>query len=303
MPVAAPTGLAVTPNGKYLYAATDTSGGSLHGFRIAKNGSLAELSSSPTPGPGGAFAIAIAPNGKTIYAGNRDDGTLNAFAISSSGALNELAGSPYPAGGNPFSVTVSPNGRNVYVGAYQDDKVAVYDVGAHGTLTEQALSPYDAPSSITALAIDPAGRYLYEQNPGAEIDVVELDSQGAPGSPTGFSFENHGDFQSIVTGPDQAPKAKFKPPKHATTHEQLSFNASASRSKNGIEYLWKFGDGTKDDTFRDKVKHAYSKPGKYKVKLTLRTQDGCSTKYVSAGVTPYCNGGKQAIAKKTIRVK
>ena len=49
------------------------------------------------------------------------------------------------------------------------------------------------------------------------------------------------------------------------------------------------------------VAHKYKKPGKYKVKLTLTDDDHCSTRYISAGQTAYCNGGKRA--RKTVKVK
>ena len=304
VPVPAPTGLAVSPNGKFLFVATETAPGNVYSFAIGAGGSLTAVPGSPAAGATSAFAIAIAPNGKTVYAANRGSQGVNAFHVAANGSLTPLVGTPYPTGGsNPFGLTVSPNGENVYVALYNTGQVAAFDVGGGGALTPQAGSPYSGPTSASALSLDPLGNYLYEQSSGSAIRVVPLDNNGVPGSPTAFTFTSHGDFQSIVTAPDQAPTARFKAPKHAVAHSQESFNASESRSRNGIEhYIWKFGDGEKDDTSKDKVKHSFSKPGKYKVKLTLITQDGCSTKYVSAGQTPYCNGSKKATTTETVKV-
>ncbi len=67
----------------------------------------------------------------------------------------------------------------------------------------------------------------------------------------------------------------------ASAGETIIFNASRSMDKDGklIEFLWDFGDGTKQKTdFRTKtVKHSYSNPGKYIVTLTVKDDSGSST--------------------------
>jgi PKD repeat protein len=61
----------------------------------------------------------------------------------------------------------------------------------------------------------------------------------------------------------------------------IIFDASKSMDKDGklIEFLWDFGDGTKQKTDgRTKtVKHTYSEPGKYTIKLTVKDDSGSST--------------------------
>ncbi len=67
----------------------------------------------------------------------------------------------------------------------------------------------------------------------------------------------------------------------ASAGETIIFNASRSKDKDGklIEFLWDFGDGTKQKTGgRTKtVKHSYSDPGKYIIGLTVRDDSGSST--------------------------
>jgi len=67
----------------------------------------------------------------------------------------------------------------------------------------------------------------------------------------------------------------------ASSGETIIFNASGSMDKDGklIEFLWDFGDGTKQKTDpRTKtVKHSYSDPGEYIIILTVKDDSGSST--------------------------
>jgi PKD repeat protein len=67
----------------------------------------------------------------------------------------------------------------------------------------------------------------------------------------------------------------------ASVREKIVFNASRSKDKDGklIELLWDFGDGTKQKTDpRTKtVKHSYSNPGKYIIRLIVKDDSGSST--------------------------
>ncbi|MBW2562581.1 MAG: PKD domain-containing protein [Deltaproteobacteria bacterium] len=67
----------------------------------------------------------------------------------------------------------------------------------------------------------------------------------------------------------------------ASVGETVVFNASRSVDKDGklIEFLWDFGDGTKQKTGpkTKTVKHSYSDPGKYIAKLTVKDDSGSST--------------------------
>jgi len=67
----------------------------------------------------------------------------------------------------------------------------------------------------------------------------------------------------------------------ASSGEMIIFNASRSMDKDGklIEFLWDFGDGTKQktDPKTKTVKHSYSDPGKYIARLTVKDDSGSST--------------------------
>ena len=65
----APAGLAITPNGRYLYA-TDAGAPEVYAFAIATNGVLTAVVGSPFAlgsGQSGAGKPAVATNGKSLY--------------------------------------------------------------------------------------------------------------------------------------------------------------------------------------------------------------------------------------------
>lgn len=299
-----PNALVVDRKGKRLFSANID--GTISVFAIATNGALEEIAGSPfTTGPQ-PYALALAPDGKTLYLADRDSpiSAVHAHRIASDGSLTELAGSPYPTGGdNAFSVTVSPDGRNVYAGNYSSDTIAGFDVQGSGALTAQPGSPYPATENPTGLTMNAGGEYLYAVSGSTALQFFAIDD-GIPTSPLLSLFGTIGDLQSMAFTPAQPPKAKLKAKRKVKAGKKLKLSAKKSKDDGDIvEYAWSFGDGKKTVTMGPKVKHKYKKKGKYKVKVTLTDDEGCSTKLVTNGQTPYCNGSKQAVATKKVKVK
>ncbi|MBT8351024.1 MAG: PKD domain-containing protein, partial [Deltaproteobacteria bacterium] len=77
------------------------------------------------------------------------------------------------------------------------------------------------------------------------------------------------------------PIARAGKDRKASVGEKIIFDASKSMDKDGklIEFLWDFGDGSKQiATAKEKtVKHSYSKPGEYILRLTVKDNSGSST--------------------------
>ena len=67
-------------------------------------------------------------------------------------------------------------------------------------------------------------------------------------------------------------------------------------------YAWSFGDGTTLPDGGPNPRHAYNRPGAYKVTLTLTDDEGCSTAFVFTGQTAYCNGSPAATQTQAIKV-
>ncbi|WP_219461425.1 lactonase family protein, partial [Nonomuraea rhizosphaerae] len=111
----APVGLKVTPDGQHLYvgsndAETDSPPGGLLGFTILADGSLRPTADSPTPTPDGAIvdAVAITPDGRSVFGSVRDTSQVVAFEIGGGGTLKPAPGSPFPTGGErPLSQSIA----------------------------------------------------------------------------------------------------------------------------------------------------------------------------------------------------
>ncbi len=82
-------------------------------------------------------------------------------------------------------------------------------------------------------------------------------------------------------------------------HDQLLFDASGSADPDGagLEYTWDLGDGTSRSG--EKLRHAYDKPGVYKVKLTVRDGTGLSCGQTVGGMTVTVRGRDEPAGELT----
>ena len=105
-----PNGIAVAPNGQFLYTANG--GGNVSAFTIGSNGLLTLVPASgttPNPIPAGTSpsALTISQDGQFLYVANRG-GNVSAYTVGSeSGTLTPLTpllGNPFPAGNSPSGI-------------------------------------------------------------------------------------------------------------------------------------------------------------------------------------------------------
>ena len=100
-----PTGIVLSPSGKYLYVANN-GGTTISGYQVNADGSLSEMASSPFAATVAPWYLAIDPSGKFLYTTNPAANTITGFTINSSGALAQFSGSATTAGTQPVSLTV-----------------------------------------------------------------------------------------------------------------------------------------------------------------------------------------------------
>jgi len=100
----------------------------------------------------GAFAVAVSPDGASVYAASLDSNSVTIFDRSTTNG--ELTQKPGTAGciaetasvdcqdgkalAFAISVTVSPDGNSVYAASRDSDAVAIFDRNTTGTLTQKA---------------------------------------------------------------------------------------------------------------------------------------------------------------------
>ena len=182
--------LAISPDGKSLYAATGFFGGNqIYQFDIGSDGTLvAKNPASVSTESWNAEAMAISPDGRNLYltadqfTGKRYiDATLR-YAVGASG----LAGSPtsYGNGGtaNFSGLGFSGDGRSLYVlrNTTAGGSLLQYNVLAGGGLTPKSPSSVAAGGNMVGLVASPAP-------PQHTLSVSKTGSGTVTSSPTGIN--------------------------------------------------------------------------------------------------------------------
>jgi len=318
-----PRGLAITPDGRFLYAGHGDPGpgrnnsvGAITAYAINSDGAITPIGS---PIRVGRFCgdSAITPDGRRLYVVCQDFDQIFGFAIGSDGGLTPLTGSPYLVTGEfPETATPSPDGRFIFVaspGRTTDGSVSAFSVGADGALTEVPGSPYPGGFGPVGIATLPNGKFVYAS---ADVDSGP-DDLGAlnaymigpsgtlkplPGSPflTGGKGPAYGSFAVL---PNQGPVARFIA-RDGGSPSSANFDASTSTDPDGriARYLWDFGDGTNQTTVEPQTTHVYSRPGRFRVNLVVIDDEGCSTALISVGKAILCNGTAAAATSRIITV-
>jgi 6-phosphogluconolactonase (cycloisomerase 2 family) len=106
----APCWVAITPDGRYLFA-VNTGSGEISSYQIAPNGALTLVGNTVVSNTAGVGATdpSVSPDGRTLYVNESRVGTVGAFAINNGGTLTELPSSPValPAGVHPAGIVTT----------------------------------------------------------------------------------------------------------------------------------------------------------------------------------------------------
>jgi YVTN family beta-propeller protein len=150
-----PVGVAVTPNGAYVYVTNQDSNEALVSTLVIStvtNTVTATVTVGSLP-----YGVAVAPNGAYVYV--TDDGTDSVLAIST--ATNTVTGS-VTVGSDPSGVAVMPNGEYAYVThSGMSSTVSVINIGALTASVSPSSSTMDMGQStmFTATAFGGSGSY------------------------------------------------------------------------------------------------------------------------------------------------
>lgn len=179
--VIAPTSVATTPSGAYLYVSaydqTD-GGGYVFGFSVGGDGTLTPLNSGvPFSAGTQPSSIAADPSGSYMYVTDAATAKVMSFSVGSGGALSAVSGSPFATGTRPLSIAVDPGGKYAYVANAQDSTVTAYSLNA-GVMT--SLGSFATGLEPVAVGIDPSlNHYVYTANfLGSTVSGFQIQSDG-----------------------------------------------------------------------------------------------------------------------------
>jgi DNA-binding beta-propeller fold protein YncE len=318
-----PEDLAVSPNGRMLYATTAIRKGETEEtgvvsiFSIGEGGELAPKPCSSCQTEVQPTGLTLTPNGEYLYVADQGSSSVSPFQIDSEGELSPIAcGSACDTGTNPEGAAVSPSGKYLYVSntakeTVEPASVSRFSIGAGGTLSPVAceLADCETANGTAGIAVDPDGDFLYTANSGTEtISPFSIGLEGALAPiacvAPACSTQSSAFPQSLAITPDQAPIASFTDTP-ATAGSPSSFDASASTASPGrsvVGYDWDFGDGSSEVTTSPSTSHVYATANTYTVTLTVTDSADCSTEPIFTGQTASCNGSSNAEHTATVAV-
>jgi DNA-binding beta-propeller fold protein YncE len=164
-PRALPGELAVSPDGRSLYAADAAGPSSIIQYSVGADGALS-FKSPPTVPSDGAGRMAISPDGRNLY--EIGPGMVSQYSIGAAGSLSPKSPPTVPTSERPSGVAVSPDSRSVYVAENEEfavsGLVSQYTVRADGTLSPKSLPTVPAPGSPFAVVVSPNGESVYVTN-------------------------------------------------------------------------------------------------------------------------------------------
>jgi 6-phosphogluconolactonase len=219
-----PDGLAITPNGAFLYGTNISHNDSVSAFSVGSNGALTAVPGSPFSTCRQPEHATAAPSGNFLYVSctlySEYFGEIDAFTINpSSGGLIEVYGAPYQTGQLVAGLEVLPAGFDLFVASntYQaDNSIFEYSIDTgSGALSEVAGSPFaDGDETYpSAVAITPSNRFIYATNSNTnEIAGYAITPSGgglvpisgspfSGGSGPGFAaIDSTGNFLYVVDG-------------------------------------------------------------------------------------------------------
>jgi len=231
-----PMGLAITPNGDYVYVAdyggasvsvidtstntvtgTVTVGNDPWGVAITPNGdyvyvtnngadtvsvidtSTIMVTTTVTVGasPRG---LAITPNGDYVYVVNQGGNSVSVIDTSTNTVTTTVA-----VGGSPIGVAITPNGDYVYVADYNNGAASPSIVSVIDTSTNTVTTTVTVGSGPWGLAITPNGDYVYVTNYAANtVSVIDTSTNtvtatvAVTGSPMGLAVTPNGDYVYVA---------------------------------------------------------------------------------------------------------
>jgi YVTN family beta-propeller protein len=216
----------VSPDGRSVYVGNMFSM-TISQYDVRAGGALSPKTPAAVPAGGLPAGVAVAPDGKSVYAANFDLAADNPNGVSQynmdrSGRLSFKDPEEVVAGGGPSAgLAVSPDGKSVYVANSGSDTVSQYDVGASGALSPKRVDAVGTGDEPSGVAVTPDGRSVYVANfgdptsgggsvsqydvgSGGELSLKRPRSVSAGSHPVAVTVSSDGGSAYVTSGPPSA---------------------------------------------------------------------------------------------------
>ncbi len=192
--------LAVTPNGKFVYAGNAGSG-NISAFRVGSNGALTPILGSPFFVGDAPDGIKVSPNGKFLGVALPFSDSVAMFRIGSNGALAPV-NSPFAQGGSggsdaASSVDISCKSNLLFaaIANSTETEVGVSTIASSGALSPIAGSPFSFVPGVNSNVgiLSPNNQWLFVSNQDSStITSLDVGSNGSLAQVSGSPFPDSG---------------------------------------------------------------------------------------------------------------
>jgi 6-phosphogluconolactonase (cycloisomerase 2 family) len=209
------SGLAIDPQGQYLYASHST-GQQIRVFSINQTtGALTAILANTVNLAGSSLPRGMATdNAGHLYVALAGLDQVAQFSINSAtGALTSIAGN-LATGSVPDRVAVTPNGQYLYVSNWLGSSISIYSIaGGSGALTSQGAFGTGSPSRPLGLVVHHNGNFLIAAMNSSQVDDnVRVYSIGVNGALTQVATGSSGNSPAparSATGVTVDPSGNF----------------------------------------------------------------------------------------------
>jgi 6-phosphogluconolactonase (cycloisomerase 2 family) len=171
--------IAMSPNGQFVYVASEGSG-QVYGFSRDTATGLLTSSGPPVGGLNSPMAVTVDPQSRFVYATQLN--SVEVFQIGSGGALTRIPGtSSFPTGNAPHALTVHPNGQFLYTANVNGSTISAFRVDSStGALTPIQTEPTGGQPNY--IIVHPNWKTLYtadaDQNTGNKVSRFTINGDG-----------------------------------------------------------------------------------------------------------------------------
>lgn len=283
--------LAITPNGRYLFASGNPAG-SIRRFSIEADGSLGPIGTALIDG---ADLMQVSPDGRFLYVmASTDTDRIHSLAIGSDGSLTEVPPAYVIGDFSTGKFSVSPDGSRLYVPNANLDQIITLASSATGVLS--LIGSLPVPDDFKSVSVSATGElFMVRTNAGGGLYYSKPDPiTTLPSAPVLLTSENFNYGLRTAFRPGFGGTAG--PLKVTPNAKPLSFTLDATGSTGFSRLEWSTG-GIAPVTATTATKAKFDAPSAGTIPISVRAFDasGCASELHYTGQLIVCSGNPNAI--------